>query len=318
MPDSYPFPIYSGLLEPRHYKSIGSAVWLFLWCISSTTKELEKDGITWGIVLGNKPIKCEELAEQFDVEEKTVRRWIKQLEEQGYIRVTRAPYGMIFTVRNSKKFQNSPDKNVHSPPERVDRNVQSDRREWTEMSSLVDKNVHSNKDITGDITVKDLSVLPSSEIAQEKIESIDLGDGVPSTDSQSEISPFKQIEDRYLLRRAFGLDLSGTDIAAIRKVLEEGVPVGAVLTGIDKAFEQYKPRFEGDRIKTFNYCLPVIREHHYLESTRKEAAAHGLDSDQRSSQSGRASPPRGGGTSTRSPIGQGYYDQQYPGLIQSL
>ncbi|AZN43377.1 helix-turn-helix domain-containing protein [Paenibacillus albus] len=313
MPDSYPFPIYSGLLEPRHYKSIGSAVWLFLWCISSTTKELEKDGITWGIVLGNKPIKREDLAEQFGVEEKTVRRWIKQLEEQGYIRVTRAPYGMIFTVRNSKKYQNSSGKNAHSPPERVDKNVQSEVREWTEMSSLTDKNVHSNKDITGDITVKDLSVLPSSENAQEEIES-NLGNGVPSTELRAEISPFKQIEDHYLLRRAIGFDLSGTDIAAIRKVLEDGIPVGAVLTGIDKAFEQYKPRFEGDRIKTFNYCLPVIREQHYHDTARKERVSH--ETDRGHAKHGRSSPASGG--STRSPVGQGYYDQLYPGLIQSL
>ena len=42
----------------------------FLWCISSTTKEIERDGETWGIVLGNKPLKAAELALQFGVNEK--------------------------------------------------------------------------------------------------------------------------------------------------------------------------------------------------------------------------------------------------------
>lgn len=92
---SYPFSVYSGLLTPVHYEKIGNAIWLFLWCISSTTKEIERDGMTWGIVLGNKPLKAAELALQFGVNEKTVRRWLALLERNGYIAVTRAPYGMI-------------------------------------------------------------------------------------------------------------------------------------------------------------------------------------------------------------------------------
>ncbi|MFC6546507.1 hypothetical protein [Cohnella cellulosilytica] len=122
---SYPFPMYSGLLEPGHYNKIGSAIWLFLWCVSATTAEKEKEGTVWGIVLGNKPIKREDLASQFGVAERTVQRWIDTLEQQGYIRITRAPYGMIFTVRKSKKFVDRLDNNVQSPPE-----------EWTKMSSL--------------------------------------------------------------------------------------------------------------------------------------------------------------------------------------
>ncbi|MFC6546041.1 helix-turn-helix domain-containing protein [Cohnella cellulosilytica] len=113
---SYPFPMYSGLLEPGHYNKIGSAIWLFLWCVSATTAEKEKEGTVWGIVLGNKPIKREDLASQFGVAERTVQRWIDTLEQQGYIRITRAPYGMIFTVRKSKKFVDRLDNNVQSPP----------------------------------------------------------------------------------------------------------------------------------------------------------------------------------------------------------
>ncbi|WP_374721081.1 hypothetical protein [Peribacillus tepidiphilus] len=95
-------------------------MWLFLWCISSTTKEIERDGVTWGIVLGNKPLKRHELAEPFGVSERTIQRWLDDLEKYQYIKVTRAPYGYILTVRNSKKYT----------------------------SERVDKNVHSNKDIT--------------------------------------------------------------------------------------------------------------------------------------------------------------------------
>ncbi|GIO84573.1 phage-like element PBSX protein XkdB [Paenibacillus faecis] len=111
MPEgSYPFPLYSGLLEPGHYNKIGSAIWLFLWCISSITKEKEdEEGVTWGIVLGNKPIKLSEIAKRYDVNEKTVSRWLDTLEDHHYIRVTRAARGLIIEVKNSKKWS---DKNV--------------------------------------------------------------------------------------------------------------------------------------------------------------------------------------------------------------
>ncbi|WP_062052390.1 helix-turn-helix domain-containing protein [Bacillus sp. JCM 19034] len=131
---SFPFNTYSGLLTAEHYKRMGNAIWLFLWCISSTTKEIERDGETWGIVLGNKPHKTTEIAALFDVNVKTVERWIKRLSDEGYLRITRAPYGLIFTVKNSKKY-------------RSDKNVGSDT-EQTKMSDQTDKNVGSNKDTT--------------------------------------------------------------------------------------------------------------------------------------------------------------------------
>ncbi|MEC0623723.1 phage portal protein, partial [Staphylococcus warneri] len=132
---SYPFSVYSGLLTPVHYEKIGHAIWLFLWCISSTTKEIERDGMTWGIVLGNKPLKAAELALQFGVNEKTIRRWLALLERNGYIAVTRAPYGMILSVRHSKKFACA----SHVRTELPDR---------TEETGRADKLVQSNKDIT--------------------------------------------------------------------------------------------------------------------------------------------------------------------------
>ncbi|BFH63943.1 hypothetical protein [Paenibacillus azoreducens] len=125
MPEgSYPFPIYSGLLEPEHYKKIGSAIWLFLWCVSSTTAEREEKGTVWGIVLGNKPMKLSEISERFGVNDKTVSRWLDTLEAHHYIQVTRAPRGLILWVRNSKKKK---DKYVRSQPS-----------EQTEMSDHID------------------------------------------------------------------------------------------------------------------------------------------------------------------------------------
>jgi len=248
MQNSYPFPTYSGLLEPKHYKQIGSAIWLFLWCISSTTKEEEREGVTWGIVLGGKPVKSEEIAEKFGVNEKTVRRWIESLETHGYISVTRTSNGMTIEVRNSKKFA---DKNVRSDrtkmsdhDERPDKNVRSDR---TEMSDQVDKNVRSKKDIT--------------EINNNTTTAASL-------DSDDEIfRQAQEIERHFLQRRGKGNMVSPSDFAAIRKMLADGIPVDLIKECIDRSFAEFKPKHVRDEIRTITYCIPRC----YDEWTKRNA-----------------------------------------------
>ncbi|WP_020621048.1 helix-turn-helix domain-containing protein [Paenibacillus daejeonensis] len=241
--DSYPFPMYSGLLDPKHYKNIGSAIWLFLWCVSSTTKDVEKDGVSWGIVLGNKPIKREEISAKFDVTERTVQRWIDTLEQEGYIKITRAPYGMIFSVRNSKKFPDRSDKNVHS----LDKNVQSlpqesgqkcpvSQTEWTEMSSLSDKNVHSNKDITVDITKEEVEVVDEADMTKQ----------------------IQDIGNHFLKRRGRGLELSLTDYEEVKQLVADGVPSPFIKTCIDHCFDNFRPRHKRDSIRSISFIIPRI------------------------------------------------------------
>ncbi|ETT45244.1 XkdB [Paenibacillus sp. FSL R7-269] len=141
--DSFPFPMFSGLMVPQHYKQIGSALWLFAWCISSTTVEVEDDGIVWGIVLGGKPMKLSEIGENFGVNDKTVSRWISDLQDHGYLHITRAPRGLIIKVKNSKKgLLKRSDKNV--PSLKCDQTIMSDQddRDQTYLS------VHGDGDQT--------------------------------------------------------------------------------------------------------------------------------------------------------------------------
>lgn len=157
MPEgSYPFPIYSGLLEPEHYKRIGSAIWLFLWCVSSTTAEREEEGTVWGIVLGNKPMKLSEISERFGVNDKTVSRWLDTLENHQYIRVTRAPRGLILWVRNSKK---RPDKNVRSPGS--EQTKMSDHKN-TDQTKMSDQTSFSGSDRTNMSDLKDIKDLTTT------------------------------------------------------------------------------------------------------------------------------------------------------------
>jgi predicted transcriptional regulator len=247
MPESYPFPTYSGLLEPEHYNKIGSAIWLFLWCVSSTTKEVERDGINWGIVLGNKPMKIPELSEIFGVNEKTVRRWLKALEQHEYIKITRAPYGLILSVKNSKK----------DIKKRMDKNVHSESGEWTEMSDvpakmsdLSDKNVQSNKDILKDIS-KDINT------TTDKKDAVDL--------IAERFIDLKTIQDG---RASYP---TTEDYQVIAQVVVQGVSVSQTIELLDQCFRDFKKRKPYGKIKTFNYCKDYILDHHKRLLAKEEA-----------------------------------------------
>lgn len=234
MPEgSYPFPMYSGLLEHRHYKKIGSAIWLFLWCISSTTKEVERDGIVWGIVLGNKPVKINELESEFGVSDRTIRSWIKTLEDNHYIQVTRAPYGLIFTVRNSKKFKNRSEENFHS--ESGDRQHSSDLNtsDRQESSDHPEENFRSNKDIT------------------------EIHNAVTTiTDPETILKLAHEVEKYFCMRRGQGLSVSTSDFEEIKKMVATGIPLDIVKRSIDKSFAEYKPKHNWDKIRNMAYCIP--------------------------------------------------------------
>lgn len=233
MPEgSYPFPMYSGILEHRHYKKIGSAIWLFLWCISSTTSEKEKDGTVWGIVLGNKPVKISELEDEFGVSDRTIRSWIKTLEENQYIKVTRAPYGLIFSVRNSKKFKNRPEENFHSTE--GDRQHSSDLndRDRQEYSDHPEENFRSNKDIT------------------------EINNAAVITDPETILKLAREVEDYFCMRRGQGLNVSVADFEEIKKMVATGIPLDIVKRSIDKSFAEYKPKHGWDKIRNMAYCIP--------------------------------------------------------------
>lgn len=104
MPDSFYFPVFTGLLTEEHVEKIGPALWEFLWLIAKTTKETTENGETIGIVLGGRPIKNVEIAESLGTSLRSTERNISRLKKYGYIDTKRTPYGNIFKVKKSKKF----------------------------------------------------------------------------------------------------------------------------------------------------------------------------------------------------------------------
>ena len=250
MPESYPFPVYSGILEPKHYKQIGSAIWLFLWCISSTTGEEERDGVTWGIVLGNKPVKIDELVEQFGVNRSTIKRWIETLETYEYIKVIRAPYGLIFSVRNSKK--------------RWRKNEPSENRDGSKMHHLDDgdgakmshqgcKNEPSKKDNKKIINADDDAYISDDEVSKRA----------------------QEVENYFVIKRGSGSAVSPDDYKLILQMIKDRIPVDLIKTCIDKAFADYKPKHRLDKIRTISYCAPII----YEEWSKKASLTENVPSE---------------------------------------
>ncbi|OQP08490.1 hypothetical protein B1691_15040 [Geobacillus sp. 47C-IIb] len=255
MPDSFYFPVYTGILTPEHRERIGPAIWEFLWLISKVTKEVQEEGETLGIVLGGRPVKLAEIADDLGSSERSVRRNITRLKEQGYIESIRAPYGEIYRVRKSKKFayHNRPDKNGLSLNERVAasdlsgdkrvaKNGRSESREWPLLSQRSATSGLSNKDI------KDIK-----NITDRKIDDDDYI-GNDRTIDQS----FQLIANRYIQRRGKGLSLSPKDEAAIEKLLQEQIPMDDILKLMDQVFDEYEPKFNGDEIHSFEYVRKVL------------------------------------------------------------
>jgi len=114
--DSHPIPLWNGIFE--HYGRIGDALWEFLWCLDAITKE--KDGI--GLVLGGSPVKLKRIVADLKADKETVRRHLKNLADEHYIRVRRTPYGQVIEVLNSKKFgiwrKEKPQNTVSLPQEK--------------------------------------------------------------------------------------------------------------------------------------------------------------------------------------------------------
>lgn len=70
---------------------------------------------------------------------------------------------------------------------------------------------------------------------------------------------FTEIEDRYLQRRGGGLLLSTLDWALIETWKDAGIPLEAVLRGIDEAFDRYEQRpLKTKKVNSLAYCSQLV------------------------------------------------------------
>lgn len=141
------FGIYvkNNLLEPKHVEKFGAnPLFLYLWLLDKMTS-VNENGV--GKVLGNKPVNYLDVKVDLGIDDRTYRRWVKKLREEGYINTVRAPHGLIITVNKAEKIfgKKRTDKSVLTQPESSDKSVLSDR---TNLSKSSDKSDRSNKDNT--------------------------------------------------------------------------------------------------------------------------------------------------------------------------
>jgi len=100
MVSSYPIKVWSGLLSNGHTQKIENALWEFIWLVNKVTKE--EDGI--GYVLRGIPVRIDDIRNDLKRSYQSVYRHLQQLKKYGYINIKKAPYGIIVTINNSKKF----------------------------------------------------------------------------------------------------------------------------------------------------------------------------------------------------------------------
>lgn len=100
MKESFPFTVWSGLITWEHRSRMGLAIWEFLWLIDKVTRE--EDGR--GIVLGGKPVKLAEIADDLGRTRDAVSDALRRLSEEDYIEVHRKSGGLAVYVLKSKKW----------------------------------------------------------------------------------------------------------------------------------------------------------------------------------------------------------------------
>jgi hypothetical protein len=101
---------------------------------------------------------------------------------------------------------------------------------------------------------------------------------------------FTEIEDQYLRRRGGGLLLSTLDWALIETWKDAGIPLEAVLRGIDSAFDHYDQRSsKTKKVNSLAYCSQEVLA---AAEDMKEAAVGAGDSEPaRKSQAGEGFEP---------------------------
>lgn len=148
--------ISNGLLKDGHRKRMGSSVWEFMWLMDKVTK-IDNSGMGW--VLGGKPIRLKEIAEELGVSEDTTSENLTRLEKEGYIKKIIAPYGIsIRVIKAKKRFGKNPEpvkKEVSEKPQTYVGKNPEPHRENPEPNKTVSVDNNSKTIEAGETPAKD-------------------------------------------------------------------------------------------------------------------------------------------------------------------
>ena len=92
--------ITNNLLDPKHRKKMGTAIWEFMWCLDKITK-IDDDGLGW--IYGGKPIQLKEIRAEIGITEPKISKNLNKLAKEGYLILLRTPHGLVIKVCKAKK-----------------------------------------------------------------------------------------------------------------------------------------------------------------------------------------------------------------------
>jgi len=97
--------VTNNLLEPKHTKQMGTAVWEFMWCLDKITL-IDEEQIGW--VYNKSPINLEDIRTEIGRSVVHISRNLNKLKNCEYLRLIHTPRGIIIGVNKAKKrFNNS-------------------------------------------------------------------------------------------------------------------------------------------------------------------------------------------------------------------
>jgi hypothetical protein len=141
MSETFTIPISNGILTSDHCRDIGPALWVYLWMIDRTTKEVPgEDGQLEGLVLGGAQVRAAVIAADLGLSVRLVHEHIKRL--RAYIRVIPMGEGLPsgYAVMKSKKWR----KNQPAPiPETNNAASDTLQKNREPLPSAPQKNLHT-------------------------------------------------------------------------------------------------------------------------------------------------------------------------------
>ncbi|QRF83737.1 hypothetical protein JNE42_01075 [Bacillus altitudinis] len=167
------------------------------------------------------------------VSKSTILRSIKKLVENGMVTVCETDIGTLFTIVKYESYQGLDGQNN---------------------SNYRTANEPSTERLQNDCgTIAE----PKQELKNSRIKEFKEEEEERSP-VENDLTPFQQIEDKYLSRRGGGLMITPNDAQAIERIIQEHIPLEDILVWIDEVFNQYQPKHRADSIKSFVYLESAI------------------------------------------------------------
>src|SRR5271154_4123228 len=105
-PSTFSIPISSGIFA--HCQKIGIAIWVFIWMIDRTTREVPSaNGCSEGLVYNGRAIRAYEVGKELGMPARTIQAHLDRLVAHGYLRRINRTLGAAsgYAVQRSKKWK---------------------------------------------------------------------------------------------------------------------------------------------------------------------------------------------------------------------